>query len=155
MRPLRVFVDTSVFGGMFDAEFREDTRVFFQAVDAGVFQIAISKPVADEIEPAPERVKAFFKAYLPKMDMHLNSPNVQRLTDLYLQNGIVTPKYRNDASFVACATAFACAGLVSWNFTHIVHEDKSRLFNVVNLSQGYPQLFIVSPKEVMRYAQER
>lgn len=139
---------------MFDAEFREDTQAFFQAVDAGRFRMAISKPVVKEIDPAPEKVKTFFNAYLPKMDLFPDSPDVQRLADLYVQNGIVTPKYRNDASCVACATVFSCAGLISWNFAHIVHEDKSRLFNVVNVSQGYPPLFIASPKEILHHGKE-
>ncbi len=155
MRPLRIFVDTSVFGGMFDEEFRDDTHAFFQAVDAGRFRMAISRQVAKEIDPAPKKVRAFFDAYLPKMNMLPDPPDVQHLTERYLQSGIVTQKYRNDASIVACATVFSCAGLVSWNFTHIVHEDKSRYFNIVNAFQGYPQLFLASPKEVVRYAKEK
>jgi len=38
--------------------------------------------------------------------------------------------------------------LVSWNFRHIVHFDKIRLFNAVNLELGYKQLQIFSPREV-------
>ena len=41
--------------------------------------------------------------------------------------------------------------LVSWNFRHIVHHDKIRRFNGVNLEQGYKSLTIYSPREVARY----
>ena len=41
--------------------------------------------------------------------------------------------------------------LVSWNFRHIVHYDKIRRFNTVNLEQGYKSLTIYSPREVARY----
>jgi Uma2 family endonuclease len=38
--------------------------------------------------------------------------------------------------------------LVSWNFRHIVRLDKIRLFNAVNIEQGYKALTIYSPQEV-------
>jgi predicted nucleic acid-binding protein len=155
MRPLRVFIDTSVFGGMFDSEFAMDTRLFFTAVDAGNFQLVVSDQVVQEILPAPEKVKQFFYTYLPEIDLLKDSLEVQRLTDAYLREKIVTPKYRADASHVAYSTVYACAGLVSWNFTHIVHDEKARLFNVVNVAQGYPPQFIATPKEISRHVQER
>ena len=39
--------------------------------------------------------------------------------------------------------------IVSWNFKHLVHIDKIRGFNAVNLRDGYPTLEIRSPKEVV------
>jgi hypothetical protein len=41
-------------------------------------------------------------------------------------------------------------GPVSWNFRHIVHFDKIRLFNSVNLELGYKPLQIYSPREVTK-----
>jgi hypothetical protein len=38
--------------------------------------------------------------------------------------------------------------LVSWNFRHIVHYAKIRLFTAVNLERGYKPLAIYSPREV-------
>jgi hypothetical protein len=40
--------------------------------------------------------------------------------------------------------------MVSWNFHHIVKWDKIRLFNAVNLREGYPAIEIRSPREVVR-----
>jgi len=40
--------------------------------------------------------------------------------------------------------------LVSWNFRHIVHFDKIRLFDSVNLELGYKPLQIYSPREVTK-----
>ena len=39
--------------------------------------------------------------------------------------------------------------IVSWNFRHIVHFDKIRQFNAVNLREGYGIMEIYSPKEVV------
>lgn len=41
--------------------------------------------------------------------------------------------------------------LVSWNFRHIVRFDKIRLFNAVNLEQGYRTLQVFTPREVTSY----
>ena len=154
MRPLRVYVDTSVFGGMFDPEYVEDTRRFFQEVDKGRFKIVASEYVVKEIAPAPQDVKGFFELYLSIIELLDDSMEVRRLTDLYLAHKVLTEKYRTDASHVAYATIYACTGLVSWNFKHIVHPDKCMLFNVVNASQGYPLLFITSPEEITTYGNE-
>ena len=41
--------------------------------------------------------------------------------------------------------------IVSWNFKHIVHYQKIPLYNAVNTLQGYGNIFIYSPLEVMGY----
>lgn len=155
MRPLRVFVDTSVFGGMFDIEFEADTRAFFKEVAAGNFSLAVSKQVYDEIVPAPGQVKSFFDALLPQMVLFNDSPEVQYLVEVYLDKKVVGRKSLNDALHVAYATVHGCSGLVSWNFKHIISEDKSLAFNLANTEQGYPQIFIASPREIVRHGNAR
>jgi hypothetical protein len=73
-----------------------------------------------------------------------------RLREAYLGAEIVTPKASDDALHVALATVAACACFVSWNFRHIVHFRKIPLYNG-NLSPGYPELAIYSPREVIEY----
>jgi hypothetical protein len=73
------------------------------------------------------------------------------LRDLYLKHGIVSLRYADDALHVALATISACALIVSWNFKHIVHFDKIPLYNAVNVMQGYKELAIFSPSEVIKY----
>ena len=55
---------------------------------------------------------------------------------------------------IAIASIANADVLVSWNFRHIVRLDKIRLFNVVNLEQGYGELRIYSPWEVMSYGND-
>ena len=71
------------------------------------------------------------------------------LRDAYLAAGVVGPSSRNDAEHVALATVARADLIVSWNFKHLVHIDKIRGFNAVNLRDGYPTLEIRSPKEVV------
>ena len=44
--------------------------------------------------------------------------------------------------------------IVSWNFRHIVHFDKIRLYNAINLFNGYASIAIHSPLEVIAYEDE-
>ncbi len=60
MKKFRVYVDTSVFGGVFDEEFRDASKIFFDQVQAQYFSLVTSIIVKDEIQPAPEPVRNFF-----------------------------------------------------------------------------------------------
>ncbi len=44
---------------------------------------------------------------------------------------------------------------MSWNFRHIVHFDKIRRFNAVNLEAGYKPISIHSPREVATDPEEQ
>lgn len=52
----RVYADTSVFGGVFDAEFAAPSRAFFDLVRSGRFRLVVSAIVQQEIDNAPEEV---------------------------------------------------------------------------------------------------
>ena len=77
------------------------------------------------------------------------------LSDLYQERGILTPKFYEDALHIGLATIAEVDVLVSWNFKHIVHFDKIRLFNAVNIEQGYKSLQIYSPREVTNYGEDK
>jgi len=62
---MKVYTDTSVFGGVFDAEFAAPSNRFFAEVDAGRCTLVTSAIVSAEIEPAPEDVRDFFERYIP------------------------------------------------------------------------------------------
>ena len=60
MPMLRVYVDTSVFGGLFDEAFRVNSETFFALVRSRRIAIAISDVVEEELIDAPKRVRDFF-----------------------------------------------------------------------------------------------
>jgi hypothetical protein len=43
LRQIRVYVDNSVFGGVFDDEFAEDSKRFFQSVRSGKYKVLACK----------------------------------------------------------------------------------------------------------------
>ncbi len=67
---------------------------------------------------------------------------------------MLSSRFRNDMLHIAIATIAEVDVLVSWNFRHIVRVDKIRLFNAVNLEQGYKFVSIYSPLEVISYGKE-
>ena len=77
-----------------------------------------------------------------------------RLQEAYLRAGIVGNKWADDALHVAFAAISRCSLLVSWNFKHIVHYDKIALYNAINVVEGYGEIGIHSPEEVIEYESE-
>ena len=60
MSEIRIYADTSVFGGAFDEEFQTVTRTFFSQVRNGRFKLVTSALVQEEIDPAPAQVRELF-----------------------------------------------------------------------------------------------
>jgi len=56
MKPLRVYADTPVFGGCFDAEFAAESKRFLALVRAGRVKLLVSEVVVRELAKAPTRV---------------------------------------------------------------------------------------------------
>jgi predicted nucleic acid-binding protein len=149
-----VYADTSVFGGLFDDVFKTPTRVFFEQIRQGRFSLALSALVADEIENAPARVQSLFAEIADISEMSDIPLPAIRLQTAYLKAGIVGEGSMADALHVALATYLKCQAIVSWNFRHIVHLQKIRLYNDVNRANGYAEIAIHSPQEVILYEDE-
>ena len=60
MNAIRVYADTSVFGGAFDEEFETVSRTFFNQVRSGRFKLITSALVQEEVDPAPTQVRELF-----------------------------------------------------------------------------------------------
>ena len=147
--PVRVYADTSVYGGVFDPGIDAASEAFLAQVNAGRFQLVVSPVVVDELQDAPERVRQVYEEHLPWAEFTDVSVEVVRQRDGYLQAGVVTPKWATDALHVALATTHHCRCIVSWNFRHIVHPDKISLRNGVNLINGFDS--INTPAKVIAY----
>jgi predicted nucleic acid-binding protein len=147
-QPLRVYADTSVYGGAFDEEFADASKAFFDSVRRGQFRLVLSALVRTEIDLAPLPVKDFVKDCEALAELVEISDESLRLRSAYLAAGIVGPKWNADALHVAIATVAACRVIVSWNFKHIVHFQRIPLYNGINQSLGYAPIAIHSPDEV-------
>lgn len=148
---MRIYADTSIFGGYFDAEFAEPTSQLFADIQQGRFLLVTSAVVEAEIEPAPEKVQALFARYTATAEIAPVTEAALALQQQYIAAGVVTPKSMDDALHVALATVSGCRLIVSWNFKHIVHFDKIPKYNAVNTLNGHGQIGIHSPPEIIRY----
>ncbi len=151
---IRVYADTSVFGGIYDDNFKEESEEFFEEVKKNRFTLITSAVVQAEIKPAPEKVSTFFNNLLGIAEIVGVSKESLELRDAYLKAEIVTQKYSDDALHVALASVSNCSLIVSWNFKHIVHFEKIPLYNAVNILNGYSGIKIFSPSEVIRYEED-
>lgn len=98
---MRIYADTSVFGGVFDEEFSEPTKRFFSEIDAGRFTIVTSAIVEAEIEPAPKKIRDFFAHYEAFAEIAQITQEMLLLQQQYINSGVVTPKSAEDALHVA------------------------------------------------------
>lgn len=146
---IRAYLDTSVFGGVFDAEFARPTKRLFAQVDAGVFLPVVSAIVADEITEAPQRVRLAYEHCLITAEAVAIDEAALALRDAYMKAGIVAERWAADALHVALATVAGCAMIVSWNFKHIVSFRRIPLYNAVNKTNGYGEIGIFTPQEVI------
>lgn len=140
-----------MFGGVFDAEFEEPSKQFFQEIDSGRFLLVTSAIVEAEIEPAPENIREFFAKYAKSAELALPTKEMFILQQHYISAGIVTEKSTEDVLHVAIASVAKCDLIVSWNFKHIVHFEKIPKYNAVNVLNGYGQIGIYSPLEIIKY----
>lgn len=153
-RPIRVYVDTSVFGGAFDKEFEVGSRVFFDRVRSDEFTVVISSTVSDELQDAPEVVRAFFLELAAHIEVaEIDSASLD-LQAAYLDAHVVGPRWDADALHVAVATVEECRAIVSWNFKHIVNFRRIPLYNGVNMTHGFAPIAIHTPQEVVSYDDE-
>jgi predicted nucleic acid-binding protein len=155
MRSQRIYIDTSVIGGCFDAEFATWSNGLFKDFRLGAYRPVVSEIVSAEIEDAPEPVRRKYAELLGLGAEVLEvNESILLLADTYQKRKILTPNFYDDGLHIALATAAEVDLLVSWNFKHIVHFEKIRLFSAVNLELGYKPLQIYSPREVTHYGNE-
>ena len=149
MERLRIYIDTSVLGGCFDAEFAEWSNGLVRDFRTGRLVPVLSDVTAAEVVDAPARVRELHQEMLVLAGSVLAiTPAVIDLVTAYESRKILAPKYAADMRHIALATIAAVDSLVSWNFRHIVRLEKIRQFNAVNVELGYQPLNILSPREV-------
>lgn len=146
---MRIYVDTSVFGGCFDPEFELWSTRLMHLFHIGKYTAVVSDISQFEIGFAPNHIRQVLSeiplAYLEIVKL---SPEAQRLSEHYLKERIVNKRSLADTQHIAIATINRVDLLVSWNFKHIVNFDKIRLYNAVNLKYGYKILEIRNPRDL-------
>jgi len=149
MDKLKVYIDTSVIGGCLNY-FSKYSNMLIDKFRDGSFIPVVSKTVREEIDKAPPLVIRKYDEILTYNAIYLNkSDDIENLVFEYLKNRIVSKKWEDDCYHIAFVTINKIDVLLSWNFRHIVNEDKVKLFNFVNKELGLNPIIIKDPKDFL------
>lgn len=120
--------------------------------DTGLLKLVVSQLVIDELEDAPDSVRAEFER-IPETQIVRVAYTAEtiRLRDAYLAAAVVGAASSDDAHHVAIATVHGVDMIASWNFKHLVNVNRMEGFNAVNEAEGYPAIAIHSPLEFIDY----
>ena len=86
----KYYIDTSVFGGYFDAEFEDITKKLFEEILNGEIVILYSVMTESELVDAPEKIKDFVRS-LPKQSIEyieISEESIE-LADRYIAENVV------------------------------------------------------------------
>jgi len=153
MKKLKLYIDTSVLGGLFDTEDtkRVDTAErLFQLIKEGVYEGYISRLIVEEILKAPNKINEELKNKVSETGFKVleETEETINLSTAYVQDGAIPEKNRNDARHIAIGVFHDLDYIVSWNYKHMVNIAVRRLINSTNLKMGYNPIEIISPEEV-------
>jgi predicted nucleic acid-binding protein len=154
MRIPKIYLETTIFNFFFtdDApEKAQDTLKLFQEIQEGRYEPYTSDYALMEIKNASEPKRARMLELLDKYSIFSlpTSDDAKRLADIYVGEGIIPEKYFTDALHIAIATVSELDFIVSFNFKHIVKRKTVIMTESVNLREGYRQIGIFSPTEVI------
>lgn len=151
MKPLRVYIDTSVVGGCLDAEFRDASVELFDRFRTGRMVMVASDLLESELRAAPLSVQEIMHDPALEPESVLVTVAADHLAELYIAGSVIGRANHHDALHVATATVHQVDVLLSWDFKHIVNWTRIRGYNAVNAGEGYRPLTIDSPQEVVRH----
>lgn len=147
---LRIYTDTSVFGGCEDDEFAEHSVRLMECFVSGERVLVLSTLTVQELAAAPaeirRRLSSVPEAHIETLQL---DSEAKELAEAYVAAGVLTAKMRADAQHIAIATVGRVDVPVSWNFKHIVNLQRIHGYNSVNLRKGYPMIEIPTPREVL------
>jgi len=155
VRKIRVYMDTSVFGGIQDEQFSDVSSRFFDRVHHGEYIILVSAETLAELARSPEAVQSVWQELPPEQveEVPLDA-EVRELATEYIRANVLPEASLSDALHVAAATVAGADLILSWNFRHIVNFARIRGFNSVNVRLGYRAMTILCPMEVVYEGEE-
>jgi hypothetical protein len=159
MSKLKIYLETTILNFYFanDApEKKADTLILFKEIAQGKYEAYTSYAVIDEINKASESLKQKLLSLLKEYNIPIldEGSDVDRLADLYVEEGIIPLKYRDDAVHISMATIMGMDIILSWNFKHIVKRKTILMANLINTREGYKNIDIYSPSEVIENVEE-
>ncbi len=146
---MKLYLDTSVFGGVFDDEFKEDTRKLFKYIEERNLEILCSEILINELKGAPQKVRDILNRIRNTSYVDL-SEHATALAEMYVKEGALGKSSLNDAYHIAIATIEEAHTITTWNFKHMIDFVKKEHYNAINSREGYKRINICSPYELVK-----
>ena len=158
IRRLKIYLDTSVLGGIFDIEDSQRMKIVQQClkkIKRGDFEVFISRLTIQELMDAPLEIKEKLIKIVEDIQPKILEETEESLeiAEAYINEGIIPEKFRDDARHIAIVSFYEIDFLVSWNYHHMVNIKVKKLVNAINLRLGYKLIEIVPPEEVVEYGE--
>jgi predicted nucleic acid-binding protein len=152
----KLFIETTVFNFYFEGkqgQKQKDAIRLFDAITKGRYEAYTSQTVVDEIKAASEekskKMDILSRKHIKKFIVL--SPEAVQMANLYITKGIIPSKYKEDALHIAIATVNNFDLVISYNLGHIVKTKTMIGTGLVNLREGYRQIGLSTPTEVLEY----
>jgi len=150
---MKLYIESSVVNFVYadDAPDKTETTKNFFEPSNGKHELFISELVLEEIEKTQSPKREKMSNFVVTHDFRVlpNSAEADNLASKYVKAGLVPEKYINDAIHLALASVNKMEVLVSWNMEHIVKLKTIVGVNKINKEQGYGNILIMTPEEVL------
>ncbi|MGC8977341.1 MAG: hypothetical protein ACP5OB_06935 [Candidatus Ratteibacteria bacterium] len=155
MVKLELYIDTSVFGFLFEDKFSDKMRTtedFFKVVKVKNFSLYISELVLLEINRIPDKnlkdkiIKVIedFKPYVLEYNH-----DIEKLANEIIRMKVIPEKFIDDARHIGYAIFYEMDGIVSWNMKHIVKFSTKKIVEAICVLYNYKKIEILTPEEVI------
>ena len=155
-RKPRIYMETTMFNYYFDEERGEQhecTVKLFEIIKDGLFEAYTSTYVTGELEDAEEPKRSKMLELIENYGLTQLDENdeIDRMGNLYVEQGIIPRKFLTDAMHIATATVYGLNIIASMNLKHIVKDKTIEMTGIINIENGYNAVKIYSPKEVIEH----
>jgi predicted nucleic acid-binding protein len=152
----KLFIETTVFNFYFEGkqgQKQKDAIRLFEEIANGKYEAYTSQSVINELKDASIEKYKKMKIILQKFikEVIISSPRAKRMAGIYIAKGIIPEKYMDDAIHIATATVNNFDFLISYNQGHIVKTKTMIGAGLANLHEGYRQIGLSTPTEVLEY----
>ena len=152
----KLFIETTVFNFYLEGkqgQKQKDAIRLFDEIAKGRYEAYASQEVLDELEATLEKKREqmlrLYRQYIKRTIVA--TPEAQLLAETYIKNRIIPGKYQDDALCIAIATVNNLDFVISFNQDHIVKTKTMIGTGLANLRQGYRQIGLSTPTEVLEY----
>jgi len=128
-----------------------DTVRMFEAIGSGKYEGYTSRYVTYELQMSAEPKRSSMLELIEKYGINVLEIDEEsdRLSSIYIREGIIPAKYGLDSAHIASATVNNLDCVLSFNFQHINKLKTKEMTALVNLREGYKSVIICTPMEVL------